>query len=65
MNIALRDASPKIFQKSRNSLKILGVITVRSSMTCTKNPQILGASLQNIVVPVNWCLEFVHTYLKK
>jgi len=64
MNVVLRDASPKIFQKSRNSLKILGVITVRSSMTCTKNTQILGANVQN-VVPANWRPEFVHSYLKR
>jgi len=33
MNVVLRDESPKIFQKSRKSLKILGVIIVTSSRT--------------------------------
>jgi hypothetical protein len=55
----------QIFQKSRSYLKILGAGRVRSSRFHTQNPQILGATLQNVVARITSRLVSVFPYPNK
>jgi hypothetical protein len=50
------------FPNSRNHLKILAAIRVTLSKFCTEGTQILGATVQNVVVIVIWRPGFVHPW---
>jgi hypothetical protein len=45
-------------------LKILGTRRVTSSKFRAEDPQILGGTLQSIVVTTTWRLGFVHPYVR-
>jgi hypothetical protein len=53
-------SSTKIFQKPRHRLKILGARRVTLSKFYTKDPEILGITLQNLVVRATWWAGFLH-----
>jgi hypothetical protein len=44
-----KEQGPQIFQRSRHYLKILGTERVTRSKFHSEDPQILGATLQNLV----------------
>jgi hypothetical protein len=56
---------PKIFQKSRNDLKSLGIIKVICSKFHVEDPQILRATIQNLVAQVTWHWTLVHHWDSK
>jgi hypothetical protein len=45
----MKGRGAQIFQKSRSQLKILGIRRITSSKFHTEDPQILGATAQNVV----------------
>jgi hypothetical protein len=55
---------PQIFQKSRSHLKIPGARTVAWSKFHTHDPQILGATIQNLVTMATWYFDpvFLHPW---
>ena len=52
--------SAKIFQKSRNRLKIPGARRMTKSKFHSEEPQILGTTMQNLVTTVTWHPAIVH-----
>lgn len=58
----LRSRVAQIFQQSRSQLKIIGSRRATQSEFHTEDPQILGATKQNLVM-VTWHLGFVHPWL--
>lgn len=52
----------QIFQETRSNLNIPGAKNERCSKFHTKEPQTLGATDQNLVAIVTWCLGFVHLW---
>ena len=57
-------SSAHILQKSRSHLKILDARIVSWSKFCTEDPQILGTTIQSLVVMATWCPEFMHPCIK-
>jgi hypothetical protein len=52
--------SAKLFQKSRNHLKILGGRRLTRSKFHTEDSQILGTIIQDLVTTATWHPAFVH-----
>jgi hypothetical protein len=50
----------KVFQNSGNNLKILGARRVTLRKFYTERPEILGATLHNLVARAAWRSGFVH-----
>jgi len=48
------------FQTSKSNLNILGARRVIGSKFHPKDPQVLGATVQNLVTQVTWHLGFVY-----
>lgn len=48
------------FEKCRSYHKFQGARPVTCSKFHTKDPQIIGVTVQNLVTMANWCLGFVH-----
>lgn len=53
----------QILQNSRSHLKLLDARMVTRSMFRTKDPQILGTTIQNLVAMATERTDFVHSYL--
>ena len=53
--------SVRILQKSSSHLQLLGVTRVTWSKFHIEDPQILGATVQNLVARATWCPGFVHS----
>jgi hypothetical protein len=51
-----------LVEKSRNDLKIIGSRGMTRMNLRTEEPQILGATIQNLVVWGTWCPGFVHSW---
>ena len=56
----------QVYQKSRTQLKMLGARRVTWNKLYTQEPQVLGATLQNLVAWVKWvchfCISALHPY---
>jgi hypothetical protein len=52
----------KFFRTFKDHLKILGPTRVTWSKFHTEHPQILGATVQNLVARATWRLSFVHSW---
>ena len=52
----------KIFQKSRSHLEMLRLRRVTCSKVHTEDPQILGATVHNVVATANWRPAFAHSW---
>jgi hypothetical protein len=55
--------SAQIFQKSRKQVKIVGVGMVTWSKFSNRDPQTLGAIVQNLVARATWLPGFVNLVL--
>jgi hypothetical protein len=52
----------QIFQRSTIHLQILGARSMSLSKYHTEDPQILGATVKNLVATATWCPRFVHRW---
>ena len=57
-------ADRRIFKKSRSHPKIPGAIRVTWSRSYTRDPQILGAAVKNLIASAKWHLRFMHLCYK-
>jgi hypothetical protein len=57
------NTSAQIFQKKKEKLRILGARRVTRSKFHTECPQILRATVQNLVARITWCVGFVLPWL--
>ena len=59
LNTIIPSRGGQVFQNSRSHLKIFGAKTETGKKLHTEDPQILGATVQNIILWATWCQRYV------